>query len=124
MTASAALTISPMLSSALGFSILAISQARPPTRARRSSISLARCTNDSAIQSTPSDRPNSRSAMSLVVSGLSGRMVSGTLTPLRALNMPPVTTRVSIWDGVLAITSSLTRPSSSSSDAPGLILAW
>ena len=92
MIPSDASRISSKLSTAAGFSILDRTAARPSARPRASNTSLARCTNDSASQSTPKPQTNSRSLRSLSDSAASGRTTSGTFTPLRLEMVPPVVT--------------------------------
>ena len=75
-----------------GFSILARTAARSPTSLRTSCTSSARCTNDSAIQSTPIFKSAPRSARSFSVSGPTGSRVSGRLMPLRLDSAPPAST--------------------------------
>ncbi|CAM5196530.1 hypothetical protein CDEN61S_01842 [Castellaniella denitrificans] len=103
---------------AAGFSSLAMIQARLPIRPRASTMSSGRCTKDRATQSTPSDRPNSRSARSLGVSGEIGRMTPGTLTPLRSDSGPPTSTVVSAKSGPWRSTRRRSLPSSSSRSVP------
>src|SRR6185437_13663201 len=69
ISASEASRISGSRSIACGFSILAITAARPRISFLASVTSSARCTKDSAIQSTPVTSAASRSARSLGVIG-------------------------------------------------------
>ena len=73
--------------------------ARPWTIAFTSRMSWARCTKETAIQSTPASRAASQSSWSLVVSEPSGRIASGRLT-LRLDRMPPVTVTATRRPGV------------------------
>ena len=111
--------ISGSRSIACGFSILAITAARPRISFLASSTSSARCTKDSAIQSTPVTSAASRSARSFGVIAETGRSVSGRLTPLRSDILPPITTRVTARSGEVSSAISRTLPSSSSSAWPG-----
>jgi hypothetical protein len=81
--------------------------------------SSARCTNDSAIQSTPVSNAASRSARSFGVIAETGRSVSGRLTPLRSDILPPITTRVTARSGEVSSAIRRTLPSSSNSACPG-----
>ena len=119
MTASNAFTMESSASRAAGFSSFAITRHRPPTSARSSSASAARCTNESAIQSTPSSRPRAASRRSLSDIAESGRTTPGTFTPLRSESSPPTTTSVSAKSAPCATTFSRRRPSSTSRVVPG-----
>ena len=105
---------------ACGFSILAITAARPRAIFLASAISSGRCTKDSAIQSAPASSAASRSEWSLPVRAENPSSVLGTLTPLRAESLPPTSTRVTARFGEASSTESLILPSSSSSVWPGL----
>ena len=113
--------ISSKLVTAVGFSILERTAARPPINALASSTSAARCTNDRAIQSTPSWQTNSRSARSLSDKAAKGSTTSGTLTPLRLEIAPPAVTiqsaksspHVSTFRRILPSFTSRVVPSSS-----------
>ena len=107
--------ISGSRSIACGFSILAITAARPRISFLASMTSSARCTKESAIQSTPVTSAASRSARSFGVIAETGRSVSGRLTPLRSDIRPPITTRVTARSGEVSSAISRTLPSSSSS---------
>ena len=113
--------MSSIRSRACGFSILASRAARPPISPRASIRSAGFWTKDRATKSTPSSRPKARSSRSLAVSGERSSAVSGRLTPLRLLIVPPTTTLASIASASSETASSRTRPSSISSAAPGRI---
>ena len=115
MMASVRSMISSIRTTACGFSILAITAARPRVIFLASAMSSGRCTNDSPTQSMPASRAASRSERSFGVSAENGTTVSGRLTPLRSLSLPPTTTRVTIFCLLASVTTSLTLPSSSSS---------
>ena len=82
-------------------------------------MSCACCTKESATQSTPSDRPKSRSLRSFGVIGDSGRIRLGTLTPLRSLMMPATSTTTSMVLTSCATMRSRTLPSSIRRSPPG-----
>ena len=103
---------------ACGFSIFAITAARPRVIFLASAISSGRWMNESATQSTPVFRQASRSERSLSVSAEEPIVVSGRLTPLRADSLPPTTTRVTARFGDVSVATSLILPSSSSSVWP------
>ncbi len=84
-------------STACGFSILAITPARPRAIFLTSARSSGRWMKDSAIQSAPALRPASRSERSLAVSALKPMVESGTLTPLRSESTVPTSTMVVAW---------------------------
>ncbi len=123
MIASDRRMMSSMRSSACGFSILATRPARSPIRPLASSTSDGFWTNDSATQSTPSDRPNSRSARSFFVSGDTSSAVPGRLTPLRLEMTPPTTAFASMKSSPTPVTRTRTRPSSISRSWPGAMAA-
>ena len=108
-----------MASTAAGFSIFDRIAARPLARARASSTSAARCTKDSASQSTPSSQTNSRSLRSLSDRAASGSTTSGTFTPLRLEIVPPVITVQSAKCGPQLSTCSRSLPSLTRSELPG-----
>ena len=108
---------------AIGFSILAMIAARSPISLRASSMSSGRWTNDRATQSAPRSRPNSRSRRSFAVSGDSGMIAPGMLTPLRSESLPPTFTRVTAWRSSQRSTSRRSLPSSSRSCRPGAMTA-
>ena len=85
---------------ACGFSILASTSARPRTIFLTSAMSSARCTKETATQSTPSLSAASRSARSLGVIADTGISVSGRLTPLRFDTLPATSTRATARPGV------------------------
>ena len=102
-----------------GFSILTMIAAGPSARRRTSSTSSPRCTNESAIQSTPRSTAQARSASSFSVSGPIGSSVSGRLMPLRLPSAPPFTTSAAMQSRVASMTRMRILPSSSSSVCPG-----
>ena len=89
MKASQSLMISSSRSTACGFSILAMTPARPWTILRTSMMSSGRCTKLSAIQSASFSSAFRRSAWSFSVSAPIGSSVSGRLTPFLSLSLPP-----------------------------------
>ena len=111
--------ISSSRSTACGFSILAITAARPRVIFLASAMSSGRCTNDSPIQSMPASSAASRSERSFGVSAENGIMVSGRLTPLRSESLPPTSTRTTIFCLLASVATSRILPSSSSSVWPG-----
>ena len=111
--------ISSSLAMACGFSILASTRARPRAIFLTSATSSARCTNDTAIQSTPSFKAASRSERSLLVMAETGISVSGRLTPLRFETRPGTSTMASARCSVASRTRSFTLPSSISMTWPG-----
>ena len=97
ISASATSMISSSRCTACGFSILAITAARPRVIFLASAMSSGRCTKDSAIQSMPASSAASRSERSLAVERRErDRSVSGRLTPLRSDSLPPTSTRVTM----------------------------
>ena len=123
MTASDCSISSSRRSIAAGFSSFTSTAARLSISRRASATSSGRCTKDSATQSTFSSRPKVRSCRSLSVMAEMGSTTPGTLTPLRSLSLPPVTTVVSAKSGPQRSTRSLSLPSSSSRSVPGAS-AW
>ena len=119
ISASATSRISASWFTACGFSILAMTAARPRVIFLASAISSARWMNDSAIQSTPVLSAASRSERSFSVSAASGTVVSGRLTPLRFDNRPPTSTRVTARLALASVVVRRTLPSSSSIVSPG-----
>ncbi len=119
MIASVTSTISSSRCTACGFSILAITAARPRAIFLASAMSSGRWMKDSAIQSTPVSRAASRSERSLGVSAENGITVSGRLTPLRSDSLPPTSTRVTIFCRFASVAIRRILPSSSSSVWPG-----
>ena len=85
---------------ACGFSILAITAARPRVIFFASAMSSGRWMKDSATQSMPVSSAASRSERSLSVSAENGIVVSGRLTPLRSESLPPTSTRVTMRFGI------------------------
>ena len=118
MTASASSRISLSRSSAAGFSILTSSAARPPISDRASATSSGRWTNDRPIQSTPWSSAKPRSARSFGVSAGSGTTMSGTLTPLWSLSVPPVTTVATMRSAATSVQERTILPSSISRRVP------
>ena len=123
ISASARSRMSPSRVTACGFSILAITAARPRVIFLASAMSSGRWMNDSAIQSTPASSAASRSAMSFGASAASGTMVSGRLTPLRFDTLPPTSTRVVMRCALTSVATRRSLPSSISSASPGLMAA-
>ncbi len=97
---------------ACGFSILAITSARPCVSFFTSTTSSGRCTKEIATQSTPSASAASRSARSLLVIDVMGMSVSGRLTPLRLDSRPATSTTARELSGVASTTCNRTLPSS------------
>ena len=118
ISASATSRISARRCTACGFSILAISSARPRVSFLASATSSGRCTNDNAIQSMPASSAASRSDRSFSASAETGIVESGTLTPLRSDNLPPTSTRVVTRLGCTSVTVRRTLPSSISNVWP------
>ena len=118
MIPSEASRIDPNDFTAAGFSILDSTAARPLANARASFTSSARCTNESASQSTPSVQANSRSRRSFSVSAASGRTTSGTLIPFRSEISPPTATLQFAKSGPQSCTVSLIFPSLTNSASP------
>ena len=123
ISASARSRISSSRATACGFSILAITAARPRVIFFASATSSGRCTNDSATQSMPASSAASRSARSFAVSAANGMTVSGRLTPLRFETLPPTSTRATMRCGPVSVACRRSLPSSISSTSPGLIAA-
>ena len=95
MIASNASTMASRLSMASGFSSLAMTGTRRPTRSITSwtsSISAGERTNDSATRSTPSRSANSRSSMSFSDSAGTDTFMPGSDMPLLLLTGPPSVT--------------------------------
>ena len=74
---------------ALGISIFARTAALPSTLAFTSKMSCSFWTKETATQSTPFSRPNSRSCQSFSVTEEMGRSTPGRFTPLRLEIVPP-----------------------------------
>ena len=123
ITASARSRISPSRYTACGFSILAITAARPRVIFFASAMSSGRWMKESATQSMPVSSAASRSERSFSVSAENGTVVSGRLTPLRSDNLPPTSTRVTIRLLSTSVATSLILPSSSKSVWPGSMAA-
>ena len=111
--------ISSIRAMACGFSILAITSARPPAIALTSATSSGRCTKESAIQSMFSSSAALRSARSLSVIAEVGIVVSGRLTPFLLETRPATSTMVEARAGSASATRSITLPSSISTRWPG-----
>ena len=115
-------SVTSMMSSsrvtAAGFSILAITAARPRQIFFASAMSSGRWMNDSPTQSMPASSAASRSERSFGVRAENGIKVSGRLTPLRSDSLPPTSTLVTIFSRLASVTTSLILPSSSSSRWP------
>ncbi len=128
MTASDRRIISSRLSRACGFSSFESTQARPWMISRASITSSGRWTNDRPIYSTPRSSAKAMSSRSFFVRAGMGRTTSGTLTPLRSLRRPPLTTMVSRWSSRTWVTRSFSLPSSSSRCEPiwaaAMISGW
>ena len=112
--------ISSIRGTACGFSILAITAARPRVIFLASAMSSGRCTNDSPIQSMPASSAASRSERSFGVSAENGMMESGRLTPLRSESLPPTSTRTVIFCLLASVATRRILPSSSRSVCPAL----
>ena len=119
ISASAISMISSNRAMAWGFSILASTMARPRTIFFTSAISSARCTKETAIQSTPSSRAASRSERSFSVMAETGISVSGRLTPLRLEMRPATSTMATARLGLASVMCRRTLPSSISTVWPG-----
>ena len=117
--ASACSMIESSRSTACGFSILAITAARPRATFMTSARSSARLTKDRAIQSTPALSAASRSERSFSVIAPKSMVESGTLTPFRSERREPASTTVVALVGVASVTRSRTLPSSSRRRWPG-----
>ena len=94
ISASARSMISSSRCTACGFSILAITAARPRVIFLASAMSSGRWMKDSATQSMPASSAASRSERSFSASAENGMVESGRLTPLRSDSLPPTSTRV------------------------------
>ncbi len=122
MIASNASVISSSASTACGFSIFAMTGTRRPTSAMISctrSMSAALRTNDSAMRSAPSSRPQRRSASSLSDSAGTFTATPGRLMPLLFETGPATMTRVVTTVPSVSRTSTRTLPSSISRKSPG-----
>ncbi len=103
ISASARSRISARRATACGFSIFAITAARPRVIFLASAMSSGRWMNDSATQSMPASSAASRSAISFGASAASGTTVSGRLTPLRFDILPPTSTRATMRCGSTSV---------------------
>src|SRR5712692_8965251 len=119
ISASVRSRMSPIRPTACGFSILAITPARPRVIFFASAMSSGRWMNDNPTQSMPASSPASRSERSFAVSAENAIVVSGRLTPLRFDSLPPTSTRATTRAAPVSIAVSRTLPSSSSSVWPG-----
>ena len=123
MIASNASTIASRLSMASGFSSLAMTGTRRPTRSMiswTSSTSAGERTNDSAIRSTPRRSANSRSSMSFSDSAGAETLMPGRDMPLLLLTLPPSVTEQTTSLPSMCSTTRLTLPSSTRTRSPGL----
>ena len=123
MIASNASVISSSASTACGFSIFATTGTRRPTSSMISCtrvMSEALRTNDSAMRSAPSSRPQRRSASSFSESAGTLTATPGRLMPLLFETGPATTTRVVTTTPSVSTTSTRTLPSSISRKSPGL----
>ena len=123
MTASKASTMASRLSIASGFSSLAITGTRRPTRSITSctsSTSAGERTNDSATRSTPRRSANSRSSMSFSDSAGAETFMPGSDMPLLLLTLPPSVTVQTTSSPSMCSTTRPTLPSSTSTRSPGL----
>ena len=121
ISASVMSRISSRRVTACGFSILAITAARPRVIFLASAMSSGRWMKESATQSMPASSAASRSERSFCASAENGIVVSGRLTPLRSDRLPPTSTRVTILPSATSVAVRRTLPSSSSSVWPGSI---
>ena len=121
ISASVMSRISSSRVTACGFSILAITAARPRVIFLASAMSSGRWMKESAIQSTSASSAASRSERSFCASAENGIVVSGRLTPLRSDRLPPTSTRVTILPSATSVAVRRILPSSSSSAWPGSI---
>ena len=118
ITQSVSARMASRFSTACGFSIFTMSQARPAVISRASATSSGRCTKERPTYSMPCSSAKARSARSFSVSAGIGSATSGTLTPLRSESGPPTTISVSRWSSRTRSTRSRSLPSSSSSVVP------
>ncbi|SHZ44273.1 Uncharacterised protein [Mycobacteroides abscessus subsp. abscessus] len=121
MIASKANTIASRLATASGFSSLAITGTRRPTRsmtACTNSTSLGERTKDRAMRSTPSRSANSKSAMSFSERAGTETFMPGSDNPLLLLTGPPSVTRQTTSSPSIASTVRPTLPSSTRSLSP------
>src|SRR6185312_4997575 len=118
MIPSNAATTSSSAATAWGFSTFAISGKRTPISSmilRGGSASSGPCTKDKAIMSARSASAQRRSFASLLVKAGTLTLTPGRLRPLWSETGPPTRTRVRTRSPCTAVTSSTTRPSSTSS---------
>ncbi len=123
MTPSNAAMICWRLSTACGFSILAMTGRRTPTSSitsYTSSRSEAERTNDSAIMSARSRRAQRRSSLSFSDRAGTETATPGRLMPLLLDTVPGTRTTVRTSVSVTSVASRATLPSSMSSMSPGL----
>ncbi len=118
MIPSEAARISSKAFTAAGFSIFDKIAARSFANSRASSTSAARCTKDSANQSTPNSQANSRSLRSFAESAAKGSTTSGTFTPLRFEIVPALSATQSAKSLPHLVTRSLSLPSFTKRCAP------
>ena len=104
---------------ACGFSIFAITAARPRVIFFASAISSGRWMKESATQSMSASSAASRSERSLSARAENGMVVSGKLTPLRSDSFPPTSTRVTMRLGSTSVATNRIFPSSRRSVWPG-----
>ncbi len=120
---SAALIMSSISFKASGFSIFAITFIKLfflPSIFFRSITSCGERTNDKAIQFAPLAMANFKSFLSFSVSAGTVVFVSGRLTPLLLLILPPITTRARTMSFLLlSITRNSILPSSINMASPG-----
>ena len=123
MMPSNASTICSSASTASGFSTFAITGTRTPSSsmiAWTSLMSSGERTNDSATRSTPRRSAKRRSSASFSDSAGTETATFGSETPLWLETTPPSTIRQLMSLPVTPLTSSATRPSSTSSLSPAL----
>ncbi len=121
MMPSAASRMPGKLSTASGFSILAMTLRSDFSRMRislRPRMSSGRRTKERAMYSMSWPRQNLRSSRSFSVRAATLISTPGRLIPLRSLRVPPLTTRQRTSSSALVRTSSSSRPSSSRMRAP------
>ena len=111
--------ISSTRATACGFSILAMTSARPLAIALTSATSSGRWTKESAIQSMFSSSAARRSARSLSVIAEVGIVVSGRLTPFLLETRPATSTIVEARPSSASATRNITLPSSIRMRWPG-----
>jgi hypothetical protein len=122
MMPSKASTISRRLSTACGFSSLAMRGTQTPSSAmiaRTSAASAAERTKLRATQSMPARSPQRRSAMSFSLIAGTETATPGRLMPLWSEIRPAISTSVTTSASVTSTARSRMRPSSMSSGSPG-----